>query len=97
MHEHTTQPDAAEAGGILNAVLATARQSALRLSCRCRDLAEAAHALPHAPRHGSFEEVLDLAGEVEVAMQVVDRAYRHLSIAYFEAVGPDLDILQENC
>lgn len=97
MHEHTTQPDAAETVGILNAVLATARQSALRLSWRCHDLAETAHALPHAPRFGSSEEVFDLAGEVEVALQVIDRAYRHLSLAYFEAVGPDLDILQENC
>ena len=57
------------------------------LWCRLVDMAElepeqlAADAPP--------ESLVDLAGEVELAMQVLDMAYRRLSIAYFNAVGPD--------
>lgn len=86
MREHAEPLDAAEATELLSLALAGAGQSAFRLWCRCADLASAdrdvAFLLP-------VEELVDLGEEAEVAMQVIDRAYRRLSIAYFEAVGPD--------
>ncbi len=88
MLEGTRQPSTGEAVALLEMALATARQSSFRLSCRCADLGQDQLQNLALTDDHTAEDLLDLAGEVEVAMQVIDRVYRRLSIAYFDAVGP---------
>jgi hypothetical protein len=87
LHEWTRPLDTTESGALLKVAMGGAERSAFRLWCRLVDMAElepeqlAADAPP--------ESLVDLAGEIELTMQVLDMAYRRLSIAYFNAVGPD--------
>jgi hypothetical protein len=87
LHEWTRPLDTVEAGALLKVAMGGAERSAFRLWCRLVDMAElepqqlAADATP--------ESLSEIADEVELAMQVLDMAYRRLSIAYFNTVGPD--------
>jgi hypothetical protein len=87
LHEWTRPLDTAESGALLKVAMASAERSAFRLWCRLVDMSELK---PHELAAGAPPDaVVDLSDEVELAMQVLDMAYRRLSIAYFNAVGPD--------
>ena len=87
LHEWTRPLDTNEASALLTMAMAGTERSAFRLWCRLLDMADlepealGARATPDA--------LIDLCCEVELAMGVLDMAYRRLSVAYFEAVGPD--------
>ena len=66
----------------LGTILVTAEGSASRLARRLRDVANHTTLVP-----GDVAEAI--SSDVIVTMQVVDLTYRRLSVAYFEAVGPD--------
>lgn len=66
----------------LGAILVTAERSVSGLARRLRDLANHTTLVP-----GHVAEAI--SSDVIVTMQVVDLTYRRLSVAYFEAVGPD--------
>jgi hypothetical protein len=87
LHERTRPLDTDEAGVLLNIAMAETERSAFRLWCRLVDLSQLE---PVALAACSTSDALvDLCGEVELARTVLDMAYRRLSVAYFEAVGPD--------
>ncbi len=92
MLEGTRQPSTGEAVAVLEVALASARQSSFRLSCRCADLGRDELQNLAVADNRTAEDLLDLSGEVEVAMQVIDRAYRRLSIAYSMQLGPDVNL-----
>lgn len=87
LHEWTRPLDTVESATLLKVAMGGAERSAFRLWCRLVDMAEleprqlAADATP--------ESLTELTDEVELALQVLDMAYRRLSIAYFNTVGPD--------
>lgn len=89
MREHAEPLDSSEATELLSLALVGAGNSAFRLWCRCVDLASVDRGPSDRPDPGRAEELVDLCEEAEVAMQVIDRAYRRLSMAYFDAVGAD--------
>lgn len=87
LHEWTRPLDTVESGALLKVAMAGAERSAFRLWCRLVDMSELEP--EELAAHTAAEAVVDLSHEVELAMQVLDMAYRRLSIAYFNAVGPD--------
>lgn len=87
LHERVRPLDTTEAGVLLTMAMAETERSAFRLWCRLVDLSEL-EPVALAARSTS-DALVDLCCEVELARSVLDMAYRRLSVAYFEAVGPD--------
>ena len=87
LYEGTRPLTAKEAGDLLGVAMASTERSAFRLWCRLLDMSELD--LEELAVRSTPDAVGELCNEVELAMQVVDMAYRRLSVAYFEAVGPD--------
>jgi hypothetical protein len=90
MRESPTAPlTAVEAVALLGSALAGLERSAHRVWFRSVDLATANPGLRGKSSVRQTEELLDLAGEVETVMQLMDRLYQHLSALYFDVVGQD--------
>lgn len=89
MRESPTTPlSLTEAVELLGSALAGVQGSAHRLRCRSIDLATVHHRLNKSLVR-NVDEFLDIAGEVEVTLQVIDRLYQHLSVLYFDLVSQD--------
>jgi hypothetical protein len=87
MRESAATPlNATEAVALLGSAVAGVARSAQRLRWRTNDLDTVVHDLDKSCVK-TVDEYLDLAGEAEVTLQVIDRLYQHLSDLYFRAVG----------
>jgi len=78
----------------LNAVLLdvlreTAERSAFRLWCRLLDVSALDLAADPWTERVAPEALAELSEELQLAVIVLEQAYRRLSVAYFDAVGPD--------
>lgn len=73
----------------LDVLREAAERSAFRLWCRLLDVSAIDFIAD--PWKGRVEPrvLVELTEELQLAVLVLDQAYRRLSIAYFETVGPD--------
>jgi len=91
--QHLVDPhaDARAAVGVLATTAQTATRSCEQLLARCTAIAEDIGPTPALELRPvpSADRTWDVHGELAIAIQLIDRAYRHLSELYFDVVGPD--------
>ncbi|MEW6473556.1 MAG: hypothetical protein AB1679_14915 [Actinomycetota bacterium] len=74
---------------LLEVLRAAAERSAFRLWCRLLDVSALDLAADPWKERVQPEALGELSEELQLAILVLDQAYRRLSIAYFDTVGPD--------
>jgi hypothetical protein len=74
---------------LLDVLREAAERSAFRLWCRLLDVSALDLAADPWKERVEPDALADLSEELQLAVLVLDQAYRRLSVAYFDAVGPD--------
>lgn len=74
---------------LLDVLRETAERSAFRLWCRLLDVSALDLGADPWKERVEPAALVELSEELQLAVLVVDQAYRRLSIAYFDTVGPD--------
>ena len=74
---------------LLDVLRETAERSAFRLWCRLLDVSALDLAAEPWIERVAPEALVELSEELQLAVIVLEQAYRRLSVAYFDAVGPD--------
>lgn len=74
---------------LLDALREAAERSAFRLWCRLLDVSALDLAADPWRERVEPEALAELSEELQLAVLVLEQAYRRLSIAYFDTVGPD--------
>lgn len=74
---------------LLDVLREAAERSAFRLWCRLLDVSAIDLGADPWKERVEPEVLTGLSEELELAVLVLDQAYRRLSVAYFDTVGPD--------
>ena len=91
-HEGATgdvEPARSLSVALLDALREAAERSAFRLWCRLLDVSALDLAADPWKERVEPGALAELSEELQLAVLVLEQAYRHLSIAYFDTVGPD--------